>query len=100
MDREGASHERALVSLRTKLQTEALPLQLPVGSGKSFSGVVDLVAWHLVTFEGDDGATVCREPLAEGHPMYAAAVTARNTLIDQASSLDEDFFEVSAMRLT
>src|SRR6184192_3812119 len=44
MDRERASLERTLASIRGTLNRAVVPIQLPIGEEKSFRGVVDLVA--------------------------------------------------------
>src|ERR671911_1387176 len=44
LDRERASLERSLESLRTVFGRTVVPIQLPIGSEKQFNGVVDLVA--------------------------------------------------------
>jgi len=43
MDRENADFDRALASLRESLDTNFVPLQLPIGKQMDFRGVVDLV---------------------------------------------------------
>ena len=50
VDRERASLERSLDSLRTVFGRAVVPIQLPIGEEKSFRGVVDLV--------GDEGLHV------------------------------------------
>src|SRR5213592_2259008 len=44
LDRERASLDRSLESLRAVFGRAVVPLQLPIGEEKSFRGVVDLVA--------------------------------------------------------
>src|SRR5918996_3807994 len=44
LDRERASLERSLESLRGVFGRTVIPIQLPIGEEKSFRGVVDLVA--------------------------------------------------------
>ncbi len=43
MDKESANFERALGELEKSFETEAVPLQIPMGSGDGFSGVVDII---------------------------------------------------------
>lgn len=43
MDKESANFEMALSELEKSFDTEAIPLQIPIGSGDNFSGVVDIV---------------------------------------------------------
>ncbi len=53
MDRERASLERSLDSLRKQFGREVHPVQLPIGSEASFSGVIDLVHRKAVLFSRD-----------------------------------------------
>src|SRR5687768_295127 len=53
IDRERASLERSLQSLREVLSRTVIPIQLPLGEEKSFKGVVDLVSMKAYTYQGD-----------------------------------------------
>ncbi len=53
VDRERASLDRSLDSLRTVFGRAVVPIQLPIGEEKSFRGVVDLVAMKAYTFATD-----------------------------------------------
>src|SRR5688500_16059366 len=55
LDRERASLERSLDSLRTVFGRTVVPIQLPIGSEKQFKGIVDLVAQKAWTFSGENG---------------------------------------------
>ena len=51
LDRERASLDRALESLRRDCAREIIPIQLPLGEEKAFIGVVDLVKMKAQTKE-------------------------------------------------
>jgi elongation factor G len=51
MDRERADFTRAMESLTSAFGRTVVPVQLPIGSEKSFSGVVDLVKMKAYTYE-------------------------------------------------
>jgi elongation factor G len=53
MDREAADFYAALESIDNAFDQEAVPLQLPIGSGEEFSGIVDL--FKMKAFEFKDG---------------------------------------------
>src|SRR6266508_1855708 len=55
LDRERASLDRSLESLRAVFGRAVVPIQLPIGEEKSFRGVVDLVAMKAWTFASDGG---------------------------------------------
>ncbi len=52
MDRERASFDRTVESLRKKYGREIVPLQIPVGEEKAFRGSVDLVRMEAHIHEG------------------------------------------------
>ncbi len=52
MDREAADFGTALQAVEGTLRKEAIPLNVPIGSGEALKGVVDLVQMKALTFEG------------------------------------------------
>jgi elongation factor G len=52
MDRENASFSRALNGLQETFDKNFVPLQIPIGEGENFSGVVDLV--NMKAFVGSE----------------------------------------------
>src|SRR6202795_601193 len=51
MDRDRANAERVLESLTNAFGRDVIPIELPIGSEKSLSGVVDLVRMKAYTYE-------------------------------------------------
>lgn len=61
MDREGASLQSSVESLRTRLQANPLVIQLPVGISKGFRACLDVLTMELIEFSDDDfGSRVSR----------------------------------------
>ena len=60
MDRERADFNRVMESLTSAFGRTVFPVQLPIGSEKSFTGVIDLVKMQAYTYEmgGNGKATV------------------------------------------
>ena len=54
LERERASLDRTLESLRRDCAREIVPIQLPIGEERDLVGVVDLVRMRALTFVGDD----------------------------------------------
>ena len=54
MDRVGSNFDNAVQSIRKRLGSNALPIQLPIGSEENFKGVVDLVAMRSVIWDNED----------------------------------------------
>ncbi|XP_074138379.1 ribosome-releasing factor 2, mitochondrial isoform X2 [Sminthopsis crassicaudata] len=101
MDKTGASFNYAVDSIREKLKTKPLLLQLPIGEAKSFKGLVDVVTmekvmWNTTTSNHDDGKHFVREPLTELNDpeLLKEAKEARNTLIEQVADLDDEFADL------
>jgi elongation factor G len=52
MDKDTANFLRAVSEVEKTFGKEALPLQLPIGSGENFIGIVDLMKMKAYTFQG------------------------------------------------
>lgn len=99
LDRDRASMERALESVRSAFGRGAVALQIPIGEEKGFTGVVDLVAMKAYTFAIDDSGKMTE---AEVPPQLAdAAKAARESLIEMVAEADdalmEKFFEAGTL---
>lgn len=100
MDKPTANLELCIESIREKMNTIPILLQIPVGSGKSFSGIIDLLTnqkllWKAKSIE-DDGRCYEVLPLAQSDEpeLLQAAREARSTLIEQVADLDDGFAEL------
>jgi elongation factor G len=91
LDRERASLDRTLESMRATLGRNCVPVQLPIGAEKDFSGVVDLVALKAYTFSGDDAGKMTEGPVPDA--VAAAAATAREALIETVAEADDRLME-------
>uniref|UniRef100_A0A8C4NS14 GTP dependent ribosome recycling factor mitochondrial 2 n=1 Tax=Dicentrarchus labrax TaxID=13489 RepID=A0A8C4NS14_DICLA len=99
MDKPAANF--SIESIRQKLKANPVLLQIPVGSGKSFSGVVDLLTnqkliWKIRTELGDDGRVFESKPLDQSDEpeLLQEASEARTALIEQVADLDDEFAEL------
>ena len=54
IDRDRASLDRSLQSLRESCGRTVIPIQLPIGEEKGFKGVVDLVSRKAFTYQTDE----------------------------------------------
>jgi elongation factor G len=99
IDRERASLDRALESMRTSLGRNCVPVQLPIGEEKDFKGVVDLVAMKAYTFAGDDSGKMTEGAVPDA--LAPAAQSARDALIEMVAEADdtlmEKFFEAGTL---
>jgi elongation factor G len=92
MDRTGADPERVCQDLAEKLGLNVVPIQLPIGAGETFVGVIDLVANEAVTFEGAKGEDVIRGPIPAEY--QEAAKEAREEMFDSLSMFNDDMMEL------
>ena len=90
LDRERASLERSLDSLRTVFGRTVVPIQLPIGSEKQFKGVVDLVAQKAWTFSGENGKP-SETPVPPA--MEAEVQAGREALIEMVAEADDALME-------
>jgi elongation factor G len=99
LDRERASLERALESLRSACSRAIVPIQLPVGDEKAFRGVIDLVARKAFLYETDGSGKFTEAPVPAD--MASAVEAAREALIEMVAegdeSLMEKFFEAGSL---
>jgi elongation factor G len=89
VDRERASLQRSLESLRTVFGRTVIPIQLPIGEEKNFKGIVDLVAMKAWTFSADGKPTEGAIP----GDMESAAQSAREALIEMVAEADDSLME-------
>ncbi len=88
MDRIGASFERTIDSIKTRLGANALALQYPIGSESGFKGVVDLLNNRAIYYDDELGRD---ERYAEVPEELKETITqARNTLIERIAELEDD----------
>ncbi len=91
IDRERASLERSLASMREACNRTVIPIQLPIGEEKGFKGVVDLVTRKAYTFQTDESGKFTEGPVPSD--MAAAVDTAREALIEMVAENDEQLME-------
>ncbi len=93
LDRDRASFEDCLSSIRDTLRTDATiaPLFLPIGAEKSFKGVVDLMANKAYIFADDASGEF--EVVDVPSDLVDAAEEARSSLLDDIVESDEELME-------
>ncbi len=91
LDRERASLERTLESLRQTCGRTIVPIQLPIGDEKDFSGVVDLVSLKAYTFAADGSGKMTEGAVPAD--MADAVNAAREALVEMVAEADEALME-------
>ena len=83
---------RVCQQVREKLGCDAILMQLPIGVGEAFQGVVDLVAQEAIYFDGANGEDVRREPVPAD--ISAAVATARATMLESLAMYSDELMEL------
>ena len=91
LDRERASLDRSVESLRAVFGRTVVPLQLPIGEEKSFRGVVDLVTMKAWTFAADGSGKPSESTIPP--ELEAPAQAARDALIEMVAEADDTLME-------
>jgi elongation factor G len=88
MDRMGANPPRIIQDLREKLELNPVAIQLNMGEGETFTGVIDLVAMQALTFEGENGEDVIRGPIPD--QFHKEAEAARHEMLEALSMFNDE----------
>ena len=92
MDRVGANFTRVLEMMQEQLGANPLPLQLPMGEGADFTGVIDLVTQKAMRWDATDQGQTYVE--IEIPPEFQDEVAqARETLYESVAVEDEALLE-------
>jgi elongation factor G len=91
LDRERASIDRSLESLRAVFGRAVVPVQLPIGEEKSFRGVIDLVAMKAWTYAVDGSGKPSESAIPAD--LEAPAQAAREALIEMVAEADDSLME-------
>ena len=91
LDRERASLDRSVESLRGVFGRTVIPIQLPIGEEKSFRGIVDLVAMKAWTYPADGSGKATEAPVPA--EIAGAANSAREALIEMVAEADDSLME-------
>ncbi len=92
LDRIGADFFNVVAMMKSHLAAQPIVLQIPVGEGDVFSGVIDLIKMiYLVFDESSLGAKV--EELALPEERVAQASSYRNQMLEKLSEVDDTILE-------
>jgi elongation factor G len=89
MDRTGANFFRCVDMIVDRLGAKPLPIQFPIGSGDTFTGIVDLMRMQAVYWDGDHcGATMKFEEIPAD--LKEKALSYRTKMIETAVEMDDE----------
>ena len=95
LDREGADFTRVVSDIRSRLNGNPVPIQLPVGQGPShiddcFRGIIDLIEMKLITF-ADEGKTMKTQEIPE--ELQDEAELAHTDLLEVLYEFSDEMME-------
>jgi elongation factor G len=93
MDKIGADFEMSIQSIREKLLTHPVAVQIPIGADSSFKGLIDLVTMKAVYYKSED---IAAEFWEEEIPVQLkeTAERWRREMIEAAAEFDEELMDL------
>ncbi|UZJ37890.1 MULTISPECIES: elongation factor G [unclassified Prosthecochloris] len=91
MDRVGANFFEAVKAIKERLGANPVPIQIPIGQGEMFAGVVDLIRMKGIIYDKEDGSTY--EEVEIPHDLESEAKHWRINMLEAVSELDETLLE-------
>ncbi|MFW5802902.1 MAG: elongation factor G [Verrucomicrobiota bacterium] len=91
MDRNGADFSAVVRQMRDMLDTLAVPVQLPIGTGDDFKGVIDVLDQRALHFEGRWGQDVRCAKVPEEYQAKATAM--RDHAVECIAEVDDRVLE-------
>ncbi len=99
LDRERSSFERALESVQSVFGRAAVPIQLPLGAERAFTGVIDLVRMKAYTYTLDGDGKGREGPIPDS--LAAEAQSAHEALVELVAegndALMEEYFDKGSL---
>ncbi len=91
LDRERSSFEKTVEEIHEKFGRSAVPVCLPVGSEKSFTGVIDLIRMECISYQnGGNGRGTAGEIPASAQE---AATSAHEVLVEMIAEGNDELLE-------
>ncbi|MDE0962257.1 MAG: elongation factor G [Candidatus Latescibacteria bacterium] len=92
MDRNGADFFKVLDMLEDRLGGNFVPVQLPIGAGETFNGMIDLVEMKAITFEeASQGSNYFENEIPED--LKESALEYREKLLEGVAEFDDGLLE-------
>ena len=89
MDRVGADFSNAVTKMRDRLGANAVPIQLPVGSGELFNGIIDLIQMKAIFYDEESlGAKWVENEIPRD--LIKQSLEAREHLLAALADYDEE----------
>jgi elongation factor G len=92
MDRMGADAYRVSKMIKDKLNADSVMMQIPIGAGETFEGVIDLIQMKAAFFDGSNGETVRWEEIPADY--QAKAKEYRQLMLESLSMYSDEMMEL------
>ncbi len=92
MDKLGADFEYSFNSIKARLGANAIAIQIPVGQGSDFEGLIDLMNMRARYWSSENHGSVIVEKDVPEH-LRAKAEEWRHTMIERICELDDSLME-------
>lgn len=92
MDRIGADFFGSMDDVHEKFGVDCLALQIPIGQGQDFEGVIDLLKMKELRFEGDEGENVVESEIDASRLDLANEW--REKLVEMVAGCDDALMEL------
>jgi len=92
MDRAGADFYRVIEMMKDRLNAVPIPIQIPIGQGELFNGMIDLIKMKAVTFR-EEGVGVTWDEGDIPLDMQNSAAKWREKLLESISDFDDSLME-------
>ena len=92
MDRTGADPESVVEQMREKLGAEAVMMQVAIGAGETFEGVVDLTTMKAIYNDGEKGEKVRVEEIPDA--LVEKAQKMRQEMLEALSMFSDEMMEL------
>ncbi len=88
MDKENANFERAISEIERSFETEAIPLQIPLGEGEKFKGIMDII--NMKAYDFTEGKA---KEIEIDSDLMEVAEAFRKKLIEKIAEADDTLLE-------
>ena len=92
MDRQGADFFKVVDQIRTRLKSQPVPVQLPIGTEDAFEGVVDLIEMKALYWDSGTLGTTYEERNIPGN-LEGLCREWREGLVEAAAEADDELME-------
>ena len=92
MDRTGADPRSVIEQMKDRLKANPVLMQVPMGAGETFEGMIDLITMKALYFDGEKGETIREEDIPE--QFKDEAETSRQEMLEAFSMYSDEMMEL------